>query len=484
MIAALPMAMASEISRVRGRRREIAVSTDCAKGRDRRKDDAKIAMPDVNVEVQQGGMGSGSFPGEGGDRSRGLRVRVVFEGGGAKGISHVGALKALEEAGFEVVGYAGTSAGAIVAALAAAGMRADDMFDPVGGGDLLKTFETTPLALLGTARWWSFRFLQSFSIPAFNLVPLIAIAMMALAIPGMPWFGFGRAVAPGMLAFLLLCLAVPTTFFVILARSLGFLGTERIGQLIDRALARSIDMPTGEEAGSTMITFGRLHAAGGRELKIIATDLTDGELAMFDASTPDVGVGAAVAASAAIPIVFRPVEIPRPGGARLYVDGGLVSNLPCWAFAEDDGDRSDPESIPVVAFRLGKGSPPRRWPFLSWLKARWHIAPSAARAVSPPKRRSRLERHLYDVFETGMFGSQRVVERLVPGLHVVELRSTLSTYDFDASRDMLSESYEVAKTCASTELACIQAAAGVPASIETSGGTLNGGGDGARNADL
>ena len=44
---------------------------------------------------------------------------AIFEGGGAKGLAHIGALKALEGRKVDLLGVAGTSAGAIVAALVA-----------------------------------------------------------------------------------------------------------------------------------------------------------------------------------------------------------------------------------------------------------------------------------------------------------------------------------------------------------------------------
>jgi NTE family protein len=47
------------------------------------------------------------------------------KGGGAKGLVHIGALKAFEEYGANITGLAGTSAGAIIAALRATGMHAD-----------------------------------------------------------------------------------------------------------------------------------------------------------------------------------------------------------------------------------------------------------------------------------------------------------------------------------------------------------------------
>jgi NTE family protein len=65
-------------------------------------------------------------------------VFVAFAGGGAKGLVHVGALKALETKNVEFSGVSGTSAGAIVAALKAAGFTADDMADPAAGTTILE----------------------------------------------------------------------------------------------------------------------------------------------------------------------------------------------------------------------------------------------------------------------------------------------------------------------------------------------------------
>ena len=55
------------------------------------------------------------------------RIGVALSGGGAKGFAHVGALKALEENGIRPEVVAGVSAGAIVAALYAAGVPLDKM---------------------------------------------------------------------------------------------------------------------------------------------------------------------------------------------------------------------------------------------------------------------------------------------------------------------------------------------------------------------
>lgn len=57
------------------------------------------------------------------------RVNAVFKGGGAKGVAYAGALRACEEAGVEVAGVAGSSAGAITAVLVACGYDSDEITD-------------------------------------------------------------------------------------------------------------------------------------------------------------------------------------------------------------------------------------------------------------------------------------------------------------------------------------------------------------------
>jgi len=58
---------------------------------------------------------------------RGGPVDLVFEGGGVKGIALVGAFSVLEEEDYEPQNMAGASAGAIVAALIAAGYSSDEL---------------------------------------------------------------------------------------------------------------------------------------------------------------------------------------------------------------------------------------------------------------------------------------------------------------------------------------------------------------------
>lgn len=85
------------------------------------------------------------------------------------------------------------------------------------------------------------------------------------------------------------------------------------GDAIDRVLARIF---TGDRTNN--------FASLGRELYIPTTDLETSELKVFGAAdAADVTISRAVAASTAIPVVFRPVSI----GGRHYVDGGLNDTM-------------------------------------------------------------------------------------------------------------------------------------------------------------
>src|SRR5690606_4503901 len=55
------------------------------------------------------------------------KVGLVLSGGGAKGLAHIGALKVIEEAGVKLDYIGGTSMGAIIGALYAAGYSAGEL---------------------------------------------------------------------------------------------------------------------------------------------------------------------------------------------------------------------------------------------------------------------------------------------------------------------------------------------------------------------
>ena len=75
--------------------------------------------------------------------ARPTRVALALGSGGARGYAHIGVIQALEERGYEVVGIAGSSMGAVVGGLYAAG-RLDDYIDWVttlGQRDMLRLLD-------------------------------------------------------------------------------------------------------------------------------------------------------------------------------------------------------------------------------------------------------------------------------------------------------------------------------------------------------
>ena len=62
-----------------------------------------------------------------GQQKEDLKIGLVLSGGGAKGLAHIGALKVLEDAGIRIDYIGGSSMGAIVGGLYAAGYSAAEL---------------------------------------------------------------------------------------------------------------------------------------------------------------------------------------------------------------------------------------------------------------------------------------------------------------------------------------------------------------------
>lgn len=172
----------------------------------------------------------------------------VFQGGGVKGIALVGALQVVESRGISFEGVGGASAGAIVAALYAAGYSASEMrliLEGVQFDYLLDRASLTRLAL---------------------------------------------------------------------ARTLGLYRGRRFQDWIHKLLAQK---------------NVRFFKDCPKELRIVATNLTERTLVVLDAeSYPSLEVAEAIRMSMSIPLVFEPVH----SGRNLMVDGGVLSNFPLSLF--------------------------------------------------------------------------------------------------------------------------------------------------------
>ncbi len=223
-------------------------------------------------------------------------INIVFEGGGVKGVGLIGALAVLEERGFRFRHVAGSSAGAIVAALLAAGYTAGDLLRiavDIGFGDFRD-------------RDWVDR------------IPVIGKPMSLVKEHGVYE---GR------------CLA------------------ERMRVLLAaRGVLRFGDLATSARGSSP---------AFDHRVQVIVSDLTERSLLVLPRDAEKIGidpdeldVALAVRMSASIPLFFEPVRFlnPRTGRQHVLVDGGLLSNFPVWLF---DGDGE--VDVPTIGIRLDEG---------------------------------------------------------------------------------------------------------------------------------
>ncbi|MBA3994691.1 MAG: hypothetical protein C0469_14330 [Cyanobacteria bacterium DS2.3.42] len=73
------------------------------------------------------------------------RVVLALGGGGTRGCAHIGVLRVLEREGIPIDGIVGTSIGAIVGGLYAAGVKVDEIQHRMLNRSLLKAYQTVPI---------------------------------------------------------------------------------------------------------------------------------------------------------------------------------------------------------------------------------------------------------------------------------------------------------------------------------------------------
>ena len=74
------------------------------------------------------------------------RIALVLGSGGARGYAHIGAIQVIKERGYEIAGIAGTSMGAVIGGLEAAG-KLDEYAEWVlglGPRDVLRLMDASP----------------------------------------------------------------------------------------------------------------------------------------------------------------------------------------------------------------------------------------------------------------------------------------------------------------------------------------------------
>lgn len=219
-----------------------------------------------------------------------LDADLVLEGGGVKGIALAGAVAVLQERGYRFHKVAGTSAGAIVGSLIAAGATGQRLREIMDDVDY-RGFRDPPL--VG------------------RLGPL-GVALEIAVHKGWCRGDYFRAW---------------------LAEKLSEFGVKTFAQL---------ELHDDESDPA-------LHSVPDRAYRFVAmaADVTHGELVRlpwsyrgrFGLDPGEVHVADAVRASMAIPFFFRPMRCPDriAGGKAWLVDGGVLSNFPIEVFDRTDG---------------------------------------------------------------------------------------------------------------------------------------------------
>jgi len=278
-------------------------------------------------------------------------VFAVFEGGGIKGIAHVGALARFqeEEPNLEFRGYAGTSAGAIVAALAAVGYRARNpsllpsSLTPQDLNMIMRALDFNKLLGDGPVPFNKLRAnIESFKSGIPRLVKA-GKELQELARAGM-WkrWSSARALLQEYQPELEMIQDLPE----LLHRFSVNKGLYDTGALI-RWLQGYLNCPELVDKKRGTLTFQSLEDASKKILKIVATDLLSPEPHIFGPiDSRNKEVASAIQASISIPLLF----CPYPEGSKLLVDGGLRSNYPLWIF--DKERQQNGVVLPIIGFRL------------------------------------------------------------------------------------------------------------------------------------
>jgi NTE family protein len=213
------------------------------------------------------------------------RVGVVLGGGGARGVAHIGVLKVLEEMRIPIACIAGTSMGALVGGLYAAGVTTDEMTERLARIDWDDLFNDDPA-----------RTEKPFRAKRDDFENLIRLEL-----------GIRGA------SFLLPSGATAGYKFEFLLREL----TARAGNYAEQ-------------------DFDRLPIP----YRALATDIVNGTSKVFRSGD----LVKAMRASMSVPGAISPVEID----GALYVDGGLLQNVPVAAAREACADV-------VIAVNVGAG---------------------------------------------------------------------------------------------------------------------------------
>ena len=251
---------------------------------------------------------------------------LVFEGGGAKGSVFAGALEVFFAAGHKPARLVGTSAGAITAALLAAGYTPAEMLTAVNE------------KLNGKPRFASFMDVPpptDFDQQVKDESQLQDI-LSKVDVPGIP--DWAEKKFDAVLVNQLLALSPHfRQLFAFLECGGLYSGHMFVEWLNEKLLAHNV--PNG-------CTLRQMNLDKGCDLSLVVTDTTNREMLVLNHRTaPDVPVAWAVRMSMSIPFVWREVVWHKEWGTYCgvdktdakIVDGGVLSNFPIDLVGRSDG---------------------------------------------------------------------------------------------------------------------------------------------------
>lgn len=289
-----------------------------------------------------------------------MKANIVLAGGGAKGAVLAGCVNAAINKGVLPAGFGGTSAGAIVAFLAAIGYRGEALRSLVVDTTLADLLDDGGAAIEGITRdlgWLGRRLAAGTDLGLGGLVRLVI--GVGWCEGAALWRDVQRAIARWPRAVLGRCPGLerfrppppaelperwtPIRLTRLLVTRLGLHDGRALRQwLADRIVAKGL--ATTDEAAT--LTFAELaEKPGCVPLRIVTTDSRSRRPVVFgDGDHAALPVIDAVVASARFPLLFRPADL---AGMRL-TDGGLSSNLPAFLF----GDAHAETGVRTLAFDL------------------------------------------------------------------------------------------------------------------------------------
>lgn len=270
-----------------------------------------------------------------------MHFNLVFEGGGAKGLVFVGAMKEFERRGHTYGRLLGTSAGAITATLLAAGYTADEMLAQVNekmpdGSPRFATFMDVPTSF-AEADWEN-----SFSYVMFQQIDLPMLPEAVEKRLEKQIFESWIKLKSNRMMF---------SFFE--------LGGLYAGDAFRAWLTEKLNLGGRNLGGTTLAEFfARTH----HDLSVVAADTTDNTILILNHRTaPDCPVVWAVRMSMSIPFVWQEVRWRAEWGSYMgrdithhaVVDGGLNSNFPIRLLIARSPDVVEVMGLHDGAFALG-----------------------------------------------------------------------------------------------------------------------------------